>query len=75
MKWKLNVPDDNTVFLLRDINCHTRIKSILKSFEKFSSSKITFQNFRPYGLGQIKIELINKSYGYNFPLKYLESIL
>ena len=36
----LNFPDDTTIFLLRDINCHTRIKSILKSNEKAPSSKI-----------------------------------
>ena len=38
----LNVPDENTIFLLRDINCNRRIQSILKSFEKASSSKINF---------------------------------
>ena len=56
----LNVLYDNIIFLLRDINCHTRIQSMLKSFEKASSSKKTFQNFRPYGLGHIKIELTNQ---------------
>ena len=66
MKWEkhhkmkiLNVLYDNIIFLLRDINCHTRIQSMLKSFEKASSSKKTFQNFRAYGLGHIKIELTN----------------
>ena len=38
----LNVPDENTILFLRDINCNTRIQSILKSFEKASSSKINF---------------------------------
>ena len=33
----LNVSDDNIIFLLKDINCHTRIQAILKSFEKVSS--------------------------------------
>ena len=33
----LNVPDDNTIFFLRDINCNARIQSILKSFEKAPS--------------------------------------
>ena len=26
-----NFPDDTIIFLLRDINCHNRIQSILKS--------------------------------------------
>ena len=30
----LNVPDDNTIFLLRDINYHTRIQSILNHLKK-----------------------------------------
>ena len=29
-----NIPDDNIIFLLRNINCHNRIQSILKSHEK-----------------------------------------
>ena len=29
----LNFSDDTTIFLLRDINCHTRIQSIKKSHE------------------------------------------
>ena len=29
----LHFPDDITVFLLRDINCHTRIQSFKKSHE------------------------------------------
>ena len=41
----LNVHDDNTIFLSRDINHHTTIQSILKSFEKAYSSKISFLKF------------------------------
>ena len=33
----LNFPDGATIFLLRDINCHTRIQSIKKSHEIASS--------------------------------------
>ena len=33
----LNFPDDTTIFLLRDINYHTRMQSILKSHEKDST--------------------------------------
>ena len=36
----LNAYDDKTIFLLRDINYHTRIQTILKLFEKVSRSKI-----------------------------------
>ena len=40
-----NFPDDTTIFLLKDIICHNRIQSILKSHEKASSSKkILFKN-------------------------------
>ena len=35
-----NIPDDNIIFLLRNINCHNRIQSILKSHEKKTFSKI-----------------------------------
>ena len=38
----LNFPDDNTIFLIRDINCHTRIQPVLKSHEKASNSKTNF---------------------------------
>ena len=38
----LSFPDDATFFLLRDINYHNRIQSILKSHEKASSSKTYF---------------------------------
>ena len=34
----LNFPDDTNIFLIRDINCHIRIQSILKSHEKASTS-------------------------------------
>ena len=42
----LTASDDNTIFLLRDINCRTRIQSMLKSFEKASSSEINFSKFQ-----------------------------
>ena len=73
----LNVHDDTTIFLLRDINCHTRIQLILNYLKKLLAQKQTFQKFRPYGLGHIKTELINqvKWYGHNFALNYLERIL
>ena len=73
----LSVSDDNTIFLLRDINCHTRIQSMLKSFKKASSSEINFSKFQPYGLRHIKIGLISqgKWYGPSFSLKYLKCIL
>ena len=35
---RLNFPDDTNIFLLRGINCYTRIQSILKSHEKASTS-------------------------------------
>lgn len=38
----LKLPNNTTSFLLRDIKCHTKIQSILKSHEKTSSSKINF---------------------------------
>ena len=44
----LNIPDNNTIFLLRGINCYTRIQSNLKSFEKASSSKKFF--FKGWGI-------------------------
>ena len=31
----LNVPDDTTISLLRDINCHTRIQLILNHLKSF----------------------------------------
>ena len=42
----LNFLDDTTIFLLRDINCHTRIQSILKSHEKTSNSKTNFSEIQ-----------------------------
>ena len=42
----LNFPDDVTIFLLRDINYHTRIQSILKSHEKSSSSETYFSKIQ-----------------------------
>ena len=42
----LNLPEDIVIFLLRDINCHTRIQSILKSYEKVSSSKTNFSKIQ-----------------------------
>ena len=39
-KKKLNVPDD-TIICLIDINCHTRIQSILISFEKASKKNFS----------------------------------
>ena len=42
----LNFHDDTTIFLLRDINYHTRLKSILKSHVKASSSKTNFSKIQ-----------------------------
>ena len=65
----LNFPDDTTIFLLRDINCHTRIQSNLKS-QKASGLKTNFSKIQA-------LQLINqdKWYGHNCTLKYLECIL
>ena len=38
----LNVHDDTTIFLLRDINCHTRIQLILNYLKKLLAQKQTF---------------------------------
>ena len=46
----LNFPDDTTIFLLRDINYHTRIN--FKSHGKASSSKINFSKIQ--GLWAVK---------------------
>ena len=45
--------------------------------KKLLAQKQTFQKFRPYELGHIKIELINQNnlYGHYCTLKYLECIL
>ena len=67
----LNAYDDKTIFLLRDINYHTRIQTILKLFEKVSKSKIHISR-----AGAYKIELNQERWlGRNFPLKYLEFTL
>ena len=50
----LNVPDDHTILLLRDGNCHTRMQSIFKSFEKASSSKINFSKIQALWVGAYK---------------------
>ena len=42
----LNFPDDTIIFLLRYINYHTRLQSILKSHEKASSSKTNFSKIQ-----------------------------
>ena len=47
----LNFPDETTIFLLRDINWHTRIRSILKSHEKASSSKTNFSKIQALWAG------------------------
>ena len=41
----LNFADDNTIFLIRDINCHTILQPVLKSHETASSSKKNFSKF------------------------------
>ena len=50
----LNFPDNTTIFLLRDINWHTRIQSILKSHEKVSSSKTNFSKIQALWAGAYK---------------------
>ena len=49
-----NVPDDTTIFLLKEINCHNRIQSILKSHEKASSSKTNFSRIQAVWAGAYK---------------------
>ena len=41
-----NFPDETTIFLLKDINCHNRTESILKALEKASSSKTNFSKIQ-----------------------------
>ena len=67
----LNFPDDTTIFLLRDINWHTRIQSILKSHEKASSSKTNFSKIETLWAGAYKnrIDKQDKWYGHNCTLK------
>ena len=50
----LNFPDDTTIFLLRDINWHARIQSILKSHQKASSSKTNFSKIQALRAGAYK---------------------
>ena len=50
----LNFPDDNTISLLRDINCSTRIQWILKWHKKVSSSKTNFSKFQVFWAGAYK---------------------
>ena len=50
----LNFSDDTIIFLLRDINWHTRIQSILKSHEKASSSKTNFSKIQALWAGAYK---------------------
>ena len=49
-----NFPDDSTIFLLRDINCHNRIQSILKSHQKASSLKKHFSKNQALQAGAYK---------------------
>ena len=50
----LNFPDDTTIFLLNDINWHTRIQSVLKSHEQASSSKTNFSKIQALWAGEYK---------------------
>ena len=64
----LNLPEDIVIFLLRDINCHTRIQSILKSYEKVSSSKTNFSKIQAlWAVAQFYIKI--------FGLHFVNSIL
>ena len=47
-------PDETTIFLLRDINCHDRLQSILKSHEKASSWKPNFSKIQALWTGVYK---------------------
>ena len=42
----LKFPDNTTIILLRGINCHTIIQSILKSYGKIPSSKTNFSKIQ-----------------------------
>ena len=55
----VNFADDTTIFL-RDFSCLTKIELILELSQKASSSKVNFQNARPYGVWHVKTELINQ---------------
>ena len=47
----LNFPDDATIFLFRDINFNNRMQSVLKSYEKASSSQINFSKIQALWAG------------------------
>ena len=68
---------NDTTKLLRAITSLNRIQVILKLYKDASTSKINFSKVNLYGLGHIKIELINQDNcnSQRFPLKYLELLL
>ena len=41
---------DGTTNFLRDFSCLTKIELVLELSQNVSSSKVNFQNARPYGL-------------------------
>ena len=41
---------DGTTIFLRDFSCLTKIELVLELSQNVSSSKVNFQNARPYGL-------------------------
>ena len=49
----LNFADD-AIVLLRNINCFTKMQSILKLYEKASTSKINFSNIQTLWAGAYK---------------------
>ena len=49
-----NFPDNTAIFLLGDINYHSRIQSVLKSHEKTSSSKTNFSKVQALLAGAYK---------------------
>ena len=55
----VNFADDTTIFL-RDFSCLTKTELTLELSQKASSSKVNFQNARPYGVWHAKTELINQ---------------
>ena len=50
----LDFPDETTIFLLRDINWHTRIQSVLKWHEIASSYKTNFSKIQALWAGAYK---------------------
>ena len=54
-----NFSDEATIFLLRDINCHNRIQSILKALGKASSSKTNFSKIQALWAGAYKHTINN----------------